>query len=660
MKLNFLFILTFLLTLGACSPSKKAQKKFETGQYDVAINYYQQALEKGKEPATHNFYIAESFRLSNRLDKALDYYKAALEEGIEEEEAEIYYGLALKVNGEYKKAEEQLRRYVKEGTNFDYLNIARNELKNLEVLNRLEEKKSWYEVANAEPINTEAGEYSPVVNNGLLYFTSSRGDGKVYKTTGTNFTDIYTAKLKDKKVLPSTTESMTMRINDPGVNEGSVTFARKGRMMVFAKGNSGKRKGANEVNLFITYFKDDQWTEPKMLNINDPNAWDSSPAFSGDGRTLYFASNREGGFGGIDLYSARMDANGRWGRLKNMGQVINTPGDEMFPYVSDEGKLYFSSSGHPGFGGLDLFIAEKKDGKIEVENMGQPINSSKDDFGITFFDQSNGFFSSNRDGGKGDDDIYRFKNNSPDLKIVNYYLVGTTTTTNEKGNREILPNVKIRFEYANGDLITRTISDGEGKFKFKVEGGRDYTIIGEKKDHFTSRKDFSTVGKTIPKEELTKMETNVTFETTVNLDEIVVDKAIVLDNIYYDFDKADIREDAAKELDKLVRLLKDNKNIKIELSSHTDSRGDNEYNRELSQRRAESAVEYIINSGISSLRITAKGYGETQPIVEEAETEEEHEMNRRTEFKVVELIEEEQKSSLDDAVPINIDKEEKE
>lgn len=214
--------------------------------------------------------------------------------------------------------------------------------------------------------------------------------------------------------------------------------------MVFAKGNSGRRKGEDDVNLYITRYRRGRWTEPEFMQINDPKAWDSSPAFSRDGSTLFFASNREGGFGGTDLYAATRNRRGQFAVVRNLGPIINTAGNEMFPHMAEDGRLYFSSNGHPGMGGLDIFVVNRVDGRLKVENMGAPINSSDDDFGIFFYDPSKGFFTSNRPGGKGDDDIYTFVNNDPDLKIINYFLVGTTRSKGDD-QEQILPGTNVRL-----------------------------------------------------------------------------------------------------------------------------------------------------------------------------------------------------------------------
>ncbi|MDQ3392542.1 MAG: OmpA family protein [Bacteroidota bacterium] len=633
-------IIIFLLIISACNSFKKGNKRFENGEYNDAVGFYETALKKGSYRAASNFQIAEAYRLSNRLNLAAPFYKAAIEQGIKDESAKFYLGYALKANEQYKEAKEQFLSYLENASNFEYIDRAKKEVNNLGKLDQLISKKNYFEIRNMDALNTEAGEYAPVVYNGEIYFTSSRGNGKIYKATGTPFSNLYKAKIEGSRVDVSTIQPLGEDFNTGNINEGSIAFSRDGKTMIFARGNSGRNKGTKEVNLYISYLRRGDWTKPEMMSINDPNAWDSTPVFSADGRTLYFASNREGGFGGIDLYSATMDGNGRWVNVKNMGNEINTSGDELFPHVTDDGRLFFSSNGHPGLGQLDIFVAVRKEGKIEIENLGTPINSANDDFGLSYINPMHGFFSSNRSSSKGDDDIFLLIDNSPERKVVNYFLAGLTYTTNDQGEEEILPNVKIRFVDSSGNLIEEAASDLDGKFNFKVEGGMNYELVGAKQGHFTTREEFTTVGKTVPQEELTKPVTNITFETKLVLDKIVLNKTIVLENIYYDLDKADIRSDAAVEIDKLVALLKDNPNIKIELGSHTDSRADDDYNLRLSQRRAESAVNYIVSEGIDKTRIRAKGYGETQLINrctnDAACSEEEHQQNRRTEFKVFE------------------------
>jgi outer membrane protein OmpA-like peptidoglycan-associated protein len=625
---------------------KKGDKRFDLGEYEVAIETYHKALVKSKDPGYINFKIGESYRISNRIKKGLPYYQAAVKNGYTEDEAYYYFALALKASQEYDEAQAIYDQLSLNATEEEYKTMATAELGNVNTIKEILSTKNYYRVKNLSDINTAGAEYSPVYSNGELYFTSSREGGKIYKATGTAFTKIYKVETKGARVDLLTLEPLDM-INDDDTNDGSVTFSADGRIMIYAKGNNGKKRGTKDVNIYTTSNRRGQWSQPRMLRINDPDSWDSTPALSADGRTLYFASNREGGFGGTDLYSATRDGRGRWGNVRNLGPKINTYGNEMFPYSAIDGSLYFSSDGHPGFGGLDIFRAERREGQLFVENLGSPINSNDDDFGLFLFSPTKGFFTSNREGGKGDDDIHTFVNNDPDLKIVNYYLTGTTVTADDEGNETLLANTTVKLFDREDNLISEEVTGREGKFTFRVYTEEDYYVLGEKPDYLTTRVSFSTIGKSIPKDSLTKLITNTQFTIKIPLDRIVIDKAIVLENIYYDLDEDYIRPDAAIELDKLVAILNDNPEIKIELSSHTDSRQTAEYNMDLSNRRAQSATNYIIEAGINPERITAKGYGESQLIVSDEEIdslpsveerEAAHQINRRTEFKILEYI----------------------
>ncbi|WMN12919.1 OmpA family protein [Marivirga salinae] len=637
MKIKYILFASTLLFLVSCSTFKRAEKKFEKGEFDSAIDLYEQALKKDDNSAQALFSIAESYRLSNRLEIAEPYYSAAIDSGYTEDEVFYNYSLSLKANSNYDKAKEVLENYLLQANNPEIKKLAEFQLNNLNNIDDILEDQTFYTVKNLEAINTPAAEYAPFFHDGELYFTSTRDEeGRIYKATGDNFSDIYKVKSKGANIDTASIEKLSSIINWSDANEGSVAIDNRGRTMVFARGNTGKRKGLNDVNLYITRYRNSKWSEPELMKINDPEAWNSTPAFSEDGRTLYFSSTREGGFGGVDLYSATVNSRGQWGNVRNLGDKINTPEDEMFPSASQDGKLYFSSNGHPGLGKLDIFVAERKGGEITISHLGKPMNSNKDDFAVFMYSPDRGFFSSDRPGGEGRDDIYTFKNENPNLKIVNYFLAGVTTTHNKNDEEVILPGANVRMFSQDSVLLGEILTGQDGKFNFRVSEEEDYFIIAEKDNYFTTRKTFSTVGKTLDKSQLTSLITNKVFETEILLEEIILDKAFELENIYYDFDSANIRADAALELDKLVTILKDNPPIKIELSSHTDARGEAAYNQELSKRRAESAVAYIISQGIDPSRIKAKGYGESQLIIEDAETEEEHETNRRTEFKVTE------------------------
>lgn len=606
-----------------------------------------------KNTVEENIMVGDAYRKSNRPVEAIPFYQAALKEGTPEEEVNLYVAQGLKVEQRYADAEKVLNNYLPRARNEAVKLKAQRELENLRRIEDLKDESTYYRVKNLQDINTANAEYSPVYSRRFLYFTSNRDGGKIYRTTGTPFTDIYKVGTRGANVDLSTLDALDPIINHLDTNEGSVAISPDGNSMIFAKGNDGKAKGFAEVNLFFTRFRNGKWSEPVPLSINSADDWDSTPAFTPDGTTLYFSSTRPGGFGGADLYQAKINRRGRWVDVRNLGPEVNTSGDEVFPYVSSDGSLYFSSDGHPGFGKLDMFRAERSGGHITVENLGKPMNSPADDFGLFQFNLTRGFFSSNRKGGAGDDDIYTFVNDDPDLKVVNYFLTGTTVTTDDAGEEIILPNTKIQLSADNGDVLDEAFTGADGVFRFRVYPEEHYDLISEKTDYFTVRKDFSTIGKSVDKSTLTEEVTNVTFETKIMMDRIVLEKAIVLNNIYYDLDKADIRADAALVLDSLVQIMNDNPEIYIELGSHTDDRADDDYNMNLSRRRAQSAVRYIINTGIESARIVAKGYGESQLLIKNAQTEEEHQQNRRTEFKVLKYNPQDRNDDLPPDEPVD-------
>lgn len=641
------FLLIIFGLLAGCSAEKKATKAFRFGKYQTTIDILKDQLEKNPNDGRANYFIAESYRLSNRLKEAEPFYARAGGRGVNKDSVKFYYAQSLKVTGKYDAARRQLEELAQETRSEKLKHRAEKEIAGLNFLEKLDEKESFYRVKNLELINSPASEYSPVFLNNELYFTSSRGNNKVYEATGTPFTDIYKVASRGAVVDLATVAPLPEGVNHENVNDGCVTFTPDGKTMVFAKGNTGKRRGGSDVDLYLSRLRNGSWTEPIPLNINDPEAWDSSPAFSQDGRTLYFASNRTGrgrqmvGYGGTDLYSAQMDSRGRFSRIKNLGPEINTAGNELFPYVADDAKLYFSSDGHPGYGGLDIFVLKRANGKTVVENLGQPVNSTGDDFGIFLFKADRGFFTSNREGGKGDDDIYTFVNEDPNLKVVNYYLQGITYTPDSTGLK-VLPNTKVSLLDGNGELMQDYVTGTDGKFLFRVYDNEDYELVGETDGYLVKRQSYSTKGRGVDPTTLKDLVTNVTLDTTLVLEKISLNKIFVLENIYYELDKAEIRPDAARELDKLVQILVDNPEIKIELSSHTDSIATVEYNMDLSQRRAESAVNYLIQRGISPDRLVAKGYGELRPIARNTNPDGTdnpagRQRNRRTEFKILEI-----------------------
>ena len=618
------------------------------GKYQNSIDLYKKVTGKNQSGGKANYFIAESYRLSNRPKEAEAFYAKAGGKGIDSDSVQFYYAQSLKANSKYGEARQQLDELIKKSENTPLKDRAKAEMDGLAYLEKLNETESYYRVKNLDLINTPSSEYSPVFLNNELYFTSSRGNDKIYEATGTPFTDIYKVASRGAIVDIATVAALPAGINTSSINDGCITFSPDGKTMVFAKGNTAKRKSTEDVDLYISRFRNGVWSEPVMININDPGSWDSTPAFSPDGRTLYFSSNRKSrgrnqvSYGGTDIYSAQMDTRGRFSRVRNLGPEINTAGNELFPYVAEDAKLYFASDGHPGYGGLDLFVIKRAEGKTVIQNLAQPMNSSGDDFGIFLFRPDRGFFTSNREGGKGDDDIYTFVNEDPNLKVINYYLQGITYTQDKDGKLQILPNTRVNLLDGKGDIMQDYVTGDDGKFLFRVYENEDYTMVGETDGYLVKRQAYTTKGRGVDPSTLKDLITNITLDTVIVLDKIEINKTFVLDNIYYNFNRAEIREDAAKELDKLVQLLIDNPEIKIELGSHTDSVDTDAFNLDLSRRRAESAVRYIVQNGIAPDRIVAKGYGESNPIARNTNPDgtdnpDGRQKNRRTEFKILEV-----------------------
>ena len=629
---NLFYLLIFTYSFLSCVTTKNAIKDFNNAEYFNAANKFEKTLKSGD--AKNNFLLAESLRKSNRLWQAEKFYRDAIKNGINDEMAYYYLVLSLKANNNYEQADSLIINYLKKGEDESVISLLRKEAIYINNLKNYPDT-SYYRVKNLKAINTKFAEYSPSFSNEKLYFVSNRQSEKIYSGTGTPFTDLYEIKSRGANVDINSLKKLEDNINQEKVNEGSITFSEDGTYMIFAKGNDGKSSGRNNVDLYWSRFRRGGWTNPRLLNVNTSRSWDSTPFLSKDGKTLYFASNRAKGYGGTDIYKANVNRRGRWINIQNMGPEINTSGNELFPSVTEDGRLYFSSDSHEGFGGLDIFVASRRGGKITIVNPGKPLNSRGDDFGVNPYNPTRGFFTSNREGGAGDDDIYTFVNDDPNLKIVNYTLKGTTLTPkSDTKELNVLGNSTVKLLDRDGQVIEETFTDSDGNFKFIVYSDEEYILIGEKENYFSTRGEFSTIGKELDKSKLKEFITNVEYEKNLILDRIIVNKSIVLDNIYYDLDKSDIREDAAVELDKLIVILRDNPNISIELSSHTDDRASVDYNQNLSQRRAESAVSYILSKGIDDNRITARGYGESQLIILNAETEDEHQINRRTEFKV--------------------------
>ena len=656
-KYSILFLLGIFFT--SCHTdklsNKKALKHFDKGEYDLTIKELLPLAQKGFQLDQTNYLLGESYRLSNRITQSLPYYQQAQAKGYVDKMLPYYMAISAKSIGNYELTKSYLNEFVKSKPSRLYQIKSEIELENLGQIPDLLKKQSPVTL-QALTGNTPKTEFDAKKIGDELIFTSS-SKPEIYKNNGLPFLGIVKAPLKNPGEIGNQSIFSSALFKE-NANDGTPAFTKDGTTVVFARGNTGKSKDPSpDVDLYISKKSANTWSEPERLSISDSLAWDGSPSFSADERTLYFSSNRRGGKGGVDLYRVPIDNSGRFGRPINLGSTINTPGDELFPYVSANGKLYFSSDGHPSIGGLDLFVASRNENEIIVEHLGVPINSIGDDFAISFSDSTQGYISSNRPGGKGDDDIYFFKSTGSEdrwwttapppvidtlnKKIVNYFV--QVKVVDPSGNS--IDSVKINVR-KNGQTLSNEKTNKKGLIELIDLAENDELVFKcDKEDFITVRSSFSMEGKTIPESLLKKEMTDTTFQVIITMDRPEIGKEISklyeINSIYYDLDKADIRPDAAEELDKIVQFLSDNPQMNLELGAHTDARASTGYNLKLSQRRAESAVKYIIRRGIATDRIKPKGYGESQLINECSDgvecPEEMHQQNRRTEFKIIKI-----------------------
>ena len=656
-KYSILFLLGIFFT--SCHTdklsNKKALKHFDKGEYELTIKELLPLAQKGFQLDQTNFLLGESFRLSNRITQSLPYYQQAQAKGYVDKMLPYYMAMSAKSIGNYELTKSYLSEFVKSKPSRLYQIKSEIELENLGQIPDLLKKQSPVTL-QALAGNTAKTEFDAKKIGDELIFTSS-SKPEIYKNNGLPFLGIVKAPLKNPGEIGNQSIFSSALFKE-NANDGTPAFTKDGSTVVFARGNTGKSKDPSpDVDLYMSKKTGNAWSEPERLSISDSIAWDGSPSFSADERTLYFSSNRRGGKGGVDLYRVPIDNSGRFGRPINLGSTINTPGDELFPYVSANGKLYFSSDGHPSIGGLDLFVASRNENEIIVEHLGVPINSIGDDFAISFSDSTQGYISSNRPGGKGDDDIYFFKSTGSEdrwwttapppvidtlnKKIVNYFV--QVKVVDPSGNS--IDSVKINVR-KNGQTLSNEKTNKKGFIELIDLAENDELVFKcDKEDFITVRSSFSMEGKTIPESLLKKEMTDTTFQVIITMDRPEIGKEISklyeINSIYYDLDKADIRTDAAEELDKIVQFLTDNTQMNLELGAHTDARASTGYNLKLSQRRAESAVNYIIRRGIAKDRIKPKGYGEGQLINECSDgvecPEEMHQQNRRTEFKIIKI-----------------------
>ncbi|WP_431244020.1 OmpA family protein [Flavobacterium sp. P21] len=662
LSFSVLFVCFFFNANAQMTNISSADKKYDDYAYADAIKAYESLIEKGTKDEKIVQRLANSYYFLSELQSALQCYDELFRMNEEQEPEYLYrYAQCLKASGDYQKANEVLEKFNLKAGSEKRASLIRNE-KNY--LDEIKFNSGRYEIADAG-INSPYSDYGSIIYDKKIVFTSARDTGGITKTsfkwTNKSFSKLY---VSDLMADGSVGNPKLLRKNQKAkFNESTPIFTKDGRTMYFTRNNftDGKR-GQNDkqvtlLKLYKADFIDGQWTNEKELSFNSDQYSTAHPALSIDEKTLYFASDMPGTLGQSDLFKVAINPDGTFGQPQNLGPIINTEGRETFPFVSAENELYFASDGRPGLGGLDIFVTKiNADNTIEddVQNVGEPVNSKQDDFGFTLDGKNrNGYFSSNRDGGHGLDDIYRFT----EIKrlVCEQDLMGTIT---DSESNEVLANVTLALFDENLNPLATITTDEKGNYIFpKIKCGKKYSIRASKSDY--GMKDVSALlkkenGKTTLDFSMQKIfkplvaktiEIKKTAVKPVKIGPIKIGtdlaKLLHIPMNFFDLGKATIKKTSEPDLLKVVDVLNQYPNVKLDIRSHTDSRSSSESNQILSDKRAQSTKDWLISKGIDESRLTAKGYGETKLVNKCADgvkcTEKEHQQNRRSEFIIVGL-----------------------
>ena len=603
MKAHFTIYVLFLLivsSLYSCKSAKlsDAEEKQRIGEYYEAAAIYRKVYTK-TSPKKRDlrgyiaYRMAECNRLINNTAKATSAYMNAIRYDYPDSTVYLRMGQMLQKTGRYPEAIKNYDIYMEN----DPSNLlAINGIQGCELAPGWKKNPTRYEVRRMDKFNSRRGEFSPMLAGDKydqLYFASSRSkdkDAKVSAITGQNNNNLFLVKQDEKGAWLAPVE-LEDEVNTE-YDEGTPSFSPDGNTMYYTY-CAQDPEGPRTAEIYISTRSSAKWGKGTRATIvKDSVTALGHPSISPDGKYLYFVSDAVGGFGGKDIFRARVAGND-FGPMENLGEEINTPGDEMFPYVRDSVTLYFASNGHPGMGGLDLFKAtQDSTGKWNVENLGAPINSMADDFGITFAGkEERGFFCSNRNDARGYDHIYSFER--PTITI---FIEGIVNDVDEYP----IEDATVRIVGKDG-LNVKVPVKKDGTYRVELERDIRYVMMASARGYLNQNYELHTG----PEEK------NETYIVDFFLSPI--SKPVVVDNIFYDFDKATLRPESKKALDEMIKMLNDNPNVTIELGAHTDRKGTDQYNERLAQRRAQSVVDYLIAGGIEAARLEAKGYGESVP-----------------------------------------------
>ena len=642
--------LLLLLTLFcACRTAKlsDAEEKQRIGEYYEAAAIYRKVYTK-TSPNKRDlrgyiaFRMAECNRLVNNTGKAISGYTNAIRYDYPDSVSYLRLAQMQHKNGQYAEA---IKNYDIYSENDPSSQLALNGIQGCELAPEWKKSPTRYEVHRMDKFNSRRAEFSPMLTGGKydqLYFASSRNkdkEAKISAITGQNNNDLFVVK-QDERGAWLAPQVLEDEVNTE-FDEGTPSFSADGNTMYYTY-CAQDPEGPRTSEIYISTRSSAKWGKGTRATIvKDSVTALGHPSISPDGKYLYYVSDAVGGFGGKDIFRSKVLGSNSFGPRENLGEAINTAGDEMFPYCRDSVTLYFASNGHPGMGGLDLFKAtQDSTGNWTVVNLGAPINSSGDDFGITFAGQAEkGFFSSNRNDARGYDHLYSFE-----LPTITISIEGFVNDVDEYPIEE----ATVRIVGKDG-LNVKVPVKKDGSYHVELERDIRYVMMASARGYLNQNYELQTA----PEE---KSETYI-----VDFFLSPISKPVVIENIFYDFDKATLRPESKKALDELIKMLNDNPNVTIELGAHTDRKGSDQYNERLAGRRAQSVVDYLIAGGIKADRLEAKGYGESVPKTINKKMAKEHDflhegdvlteefilalppeqqeiadqINRRTEFKVL-------------------------
>lgn len=633
MKTKVLLIILLLSSSLTFAQSKLADKFFENFAYVRASELYEDAVANGDDSEHVLTRLGDCYYNNSNAAEASNWYKKALDKYPNINPEYIYkYSQVQRSLGNYQEAENYLKIFKERRANDRRTEFILGDIQVYDDLASME--KVYIEVTNLD-INTEYSDFGSFEHNGQLYFASGRNtSNKLYDWNEEPFLDLYQVDVKDNNGVKDLGKPGFIKAQDVNTDfhEASVAITSDGKTIYFTRDNVNKRnrldydkKGTTHLKIYKASLDNGNWTDIEELPFNDDVFSTGHPALSPDNKTLYFVSDRDDidSFGQTDIYKVAINDDGSYGEPENLGANVNTEGREMFPFVAKDNTLYFSSDGYLNLGLLDIYKSDILNGKNEMpKNLGAPYNSGADDFAF-FIDSENetGYFSSNREGGKGSDDIYSF---------AAYECKQTVTgVARDSKTQEPLNAVTIEIVNDAGVIIQTVTTAEDGAYNYEVDCNQKYSIRGSKPNYKDDVQHF-----------VAGSENNFVNKVDLNLVPLCFGDEIVINPIFFDFDKWNIRTDAKYELENIVTVLRDHPEMVIKIESHTDSRGTDRYNIKLSDRRAKSTRDYLISRNIAPERIeSAIGYGETQLLNECSNgvkcSKEKHQLNRRSKFLIV-------------------------